>query len=318
MAAFERVLTSNVGKPEALTLQGLPPGRRLRGARQGADDGAGRDHRRGQEVGPARPRRRRLPRRHEVGLHPQGKDKPKYLVCNADESEPGTFKDRLLMEHDPHQLIEGCAICCCAVQAGRCYIYIRGEYTKAAAILERALEEAYEGGHPRRQRDGLGLQARHVRPPRRRRLHLRRGDRDAGVARGQARPAARQAAVPGGRRRLRRAHRDQQRRDAVQRAAHPHPRRRLVQGDRHGRAQHRPQALRHLRPRGAAGHLRVPDRRHLPRDAGGRGRHVEAAASSRRSSRAAPRRPSSRPIRSTSRWTSTRSPRRARCSARRR
>ena len=58
----------------------------------------------------------------------------KYLVCNADESEPGTFKDRLLMEFDPHQLIEGCAICCWAVQANTCYIYIRGEYTKAAEI----------------------------------------------------------------------------------------------------------------------------------------------------------------------------------------
>ncbi len=72
--------------------------------------------------------------------------KPKYLVCNADESEPGTFKDRLLMEFDPHQLIEGCAICCWAVQANTCYIYIRGEYTRSTAILERALKEAYEDG----------------------------------------------------------------------------------------------------------------------------------------------------------------------------
>src|SRR6185436_14186637 len=72
--------------------------------------------------------------------------KPKYLVCNADESEPGTFKDRLLMEYDPHQLIEGCAICCWAVQANTCYIYIRGEYTKSARVLELALKEAYEDG----------------------------------------------------------------------------------------------------------------------------------------------------------------------------
>ena len=62
---------------------------------------------------------------------PQGNDKPKYLVCNADESEPGTFKDRLLMEYDPQQLIEGCAICCYAVGAHTCYVYIRGEYTDA-------------------------------------------------------------------------------------------------------------------------------------------------------------------------------------------
>jgi NADH-quinone oxidoreductase subunit F len=73
-------------------------------------------------------------------------DKPKYLVCNADESEPGTFKDRVLMENDPHQLIEGCAICCYAVGAGTCYIYIRGEYVEPANILDRAIRDAYEAG----------------------------------------------------------------------------------------------------------------------------------------------------------------------------
>jgi NADH-quinone oxidoreductase subunit F len=77
---------------------------------------------------------------------PKGNDKPKYLVCNADESEPGTFKDRLLMEKDPHQLIEGCAICCRAVGANTCYIYIRGEYTFAAGVLEDAIRDAYEAG----------------------------------------------------------------------------------------------------------------------------------------------------------------------------
>ncbi len=73
-------------------------------------------------------------------------DKPKYLVCNADESEPGTFKDRLLMETDPHQLIEGCAICCWAVGANTCYIYIRGEYTHANAVMEQAIRDAYGAG----------------------------------------------------------------------------------------------------------------------------------------------------------------------------
>ncbi len=77
---------------------------------------------------------------------------PSTSCCNADESEPGTFKDRLLMENDPHQLIEGCVICCYARRPPHtCYIYIRGEYTKAAAILERAIDEAYDGGHPRRE-----------------------------------------------------------------------------------------------------------------------------------------------------------------------
>jgi NADH-quinone oxidoreductase subunit F len=77
---------------------------------------------------------------------PKDPSKPKYLVCNADESEPGTFKDRLLMEKDPHQLIEGCAICCRAVGANTCYIYIRGEYTFAAAVLESAIRDAYDNG----------------------------------------------------------------------------------------------------------------------------------------------------------------------------
>src|SRR4029077_4575011 len=72
--------------------------------------------------------------------------RPHYLVCNADESEPGTFKDRLLMEQDPHQLIEGCAICCWAVQASTTYVYIPGEYPPANAIMEQAIKEAYQAG----------------------------------------------------------------------------------------------------------------------------------------------------------------------------
>jgi len=80
------------------------------------------------------------------GFVPQGTDQPKYLVCNADESEPGTFKDRVLIETDPHQLLEGCAICCYSVGANICYIYIRGEYVEPARILERAIADAYREG----------------------------------------------------------------------------------------------------------------------------------------------------------------------------
>jgi len=80
------------------------------------------------------------------GFVPRGTDKPKYIVCNADESEPGTFKDRLLMEHDPHQLIEGCVIAGFAVGAQTTYIYIRGEYTYAARVLEEAIRDAYDSG----------------------------------------------------------------------------------------------------------------------------------------------------------------------------
>jgi NADH-quinone oxidoreductase subunit F len=80
------------------------------------------------------------------GFVPKDTDKPKYLVCNADESEPGTFKDRAIIEKDPHQLIEGIIIACWAVQIHTCYIYIRGEFVKGARILQGAIQEAYAKG----------------------------------------------------------------------------------------------------------------------------------------------------------------------------
>jgi NADH-quinone oxidoreductase subunit F len=70
--------------------------------------------------------------------------KPVYLICNADESEPGTFKDRYIIHEDPHQLLEGIAISCFALNARTAYIYIRGEFPEGAKILERAIEEARE------------------------------------------------------------------------------------------------------------------------------------------------------------------------------
>jgi NADH-quinone oxidoreductase subunit F len=70
----------------------------------------------------------------------------KYLCCNADESEPGAFKDRELMMKNPHQLIEGCAIAALAVDATYAFIFIRGEYWEVADILDQAVAEAYEAG----------------------------------------------------------------------------------------------------------------------------------------------------------------------------
>jgi NADH-quinone oxidoreductase subunit F len=70
----------------------------------------------------------------------------KYLCCNADESEPGTFKDRQLIERDPHQMIEGIAIACYAIGAQVAYIYIRGEFIRGAQIIQKALDEAYGAG----------------------------------------------------------------------------------------------------------------------------------------------------------------------------
>jgi NADH-quinone oxidoreductase subunit F len=68
--------------------------------------------------------------------------RPVYLICNADESEPGTFKDRYIIHQDPHQLLEGMIIACYAVNARLAYIYIRGEFPHGAKILQRALAEA--------------------------------------------------------------------------------------------------------------------------------------------------------------------------------
>ncbi len=73
---------------------------------------------------------------------PPNNTKPVYLICNADESEPGTFKDRYIMHQDPHQLVEGMVISCFAVGAKLAYIYIREEFPEAAKILENALNEA--------------------------------------------------------------------------------------------------------------------------------------------------------------------------------
>jgi NADH-quinone oxidoreductase subunit F len=75
-----------------------------------------------------------------------GDGKPHYLCCNADESEPGTFKDREIMRWTPHALIEGCAIGAYAIGAETCYIYIRGEFTEPIARVEAGLKECYAQG----------------------------------------------------------------------------------------------------------------------------------------------------------------------------
>src|SRR4029453_3719420 len=78
---------------------------------------------------------------------PKESKRPKYVVCNADESEPGTGKDRDLMRYDPHQMIEGMIIAAYALGARDNYIYIRGEYWYILEILEKALAQAYERGY---------------------------------------------------------------------------------------------------------------------------------------------------------------------------
>ncbi|MEX2527458.1 MAG: NADH-quinone oxidoreductase subunit NuoF [Gemmatimonadota bacterium] len=77
---------------------------------------------------------------------PKDKNKPHFLLCNADESEPGTFKDRELIRWTPHQVIEGCLIGAYAIGAEHCYIYVRGEFFEATQVLAKAIEEVYEAG----------------------------------------------------------------------------------------------------------------------------------------------------------------------------
>jgi len=88
---------------------------------------------------------------------PRNSPKPKYIVVNADESEPGTCKDRLLMEYDPHLLIEGCLIAGLAVDARQGWIYIRGEYRYLIEIVDKAIAEAYRNGWLGKNIQGTGF-----------------------------------------------------------------------------------------------------------------------------------------------------------------
>jgi hypothetical protein len=260
--AFEPILTRNVGKPDVLTVAGyrqaggyaaltkaleMEPGAvtaEVKASGLRGRGGAG------------------FPAGLKWGFIP-ATDKPKYLVCNADESEPGTFKDRVLMENDPHQLIEGCAICCWAVGASTCYIYIRGEYVEPALILERAIADAYQNGILGDSVLGSGFKLDM-------RVHRGAGayicGEETGMLeslegkRGQPRVKPPFPAVVGA-------------------FGCPTPRawRRLVPRHRHRRAQHRTQAVLHLGPRGAARRLRVRHRRHPRRRAGERRRHARRA-----------------------------------------
>jgi len=78
---------------------------------------------------------------------PKDADRPRFLVCNADESEPGSFKDRILLERGPHQLLEGILIAAWAVGAEKTFLYIRGEYSEPARVMQQAIAEAGESGY---------------------------------------------------------------------------------------------------------------------------------------------------------------------------
>ena len=126
--------------------------------------------------------------------------KPKYICCNADESEPGTFKDHVLMERNPHLLFEGCLIGCHAIGAKVAYIYIRGEFYHVQDVLEAELARRARPAISARTSSARGFDCEIY-------IHRGAGAYEAGEEtalieslEGQARAAADQAAVPGGRR----------------------------------------------------------------------------------------------------------------------
>ena len=123
--------------------------------------------------------------------------RPAYLVVNADESEPGTCKDREIMRHDPHTLIEGCLVASFAMQAHACYIYIRGEYIREKEALQNAIDEAYDAGLVGPNACGSGYDFDIYLTSRGRGLYLRRGNGTSGKPGRQKGHAAHEAAFPG-------------------------------------------------------------------------------------------------------------------------
>ena len=137
---------------------------------------------------------------------------PRYLAVNGDEGEPSTFKDHMLVERDPHQIIEGVILTAYAIQAHHAFIYLRGEFALGAERLGQALADAYARGFVGADILGSGFDLEII-------LHRGAGCYIAGDETGLLsslegeRDAAHQAAVPGGAGRVRRAHDRQQRRD---------------------------------------------------------------------------------------------------------
>ena len=143
---------------------------------------------------------------------------PKYVVCNADEMEPGSIKDRFLMARNPHLLLEGMLLAGYATEATAGYIFLRAQYDEPQAALEQALSEAYERGFIGRRDHGQRLLLRPLPARERRALHVRRGVGGAQRHGERPREPARAAAAHDRRGTVGATHRRQQRRDVVLRA----------------------------------------------------------------------------------------------------
>ena len=205
----------------------------------------------------------------------------KYLICNADEGDPGAFMDRSVLEGDPYCVIEGMMIAAYAIGCTFGYVYCPRRVPAGDQASAESHRYLLREGHPRRQLHGIRLQLRHEDQDRRRCLRLRRRNRPDGLHRGAARHVPPPSAVPGGARPVGEADQHQQRRDLRQRPPHHQQRRRLVQLDRHRDDQGNQDLCRHrqgqahrpgrssCRHHHARGHLRRL-RRHSPRTASSR------------------------------------------------
>jgi NADH-quinone oxidoreductase subunit F len=146
MANSEKLITRNWGKKDSHTL----PGYRQNGGYKGLEKALAMSPAQVlDEVKKSNLRGRGgagFPTGMKWGFVPKDSPKPKYLAVNADESEPGTFKDRYIMEYDPHMMLEGIAIASYALDVHTCYIYIRGEFKFPAERVEAAIQEAYQAG----------------------------------------------------------------------------------------------------------------------------------------------------------------------------
>jgi len=146
MTPIEKIITKNWGKPDSFTLAGYQK------------NGGYVALKKALEMTPAQVmdevKKSNLRGRGGAGFAtglkwsfvPKDNPKPKYLAVNADESEPGTFKDRYVLENDPHMLLEGIAIAAYALDCHQAYIYARGEFKHPSAVLEKAIEEARAAG----------------------------------------------------------------------------------------------------------------------------------------------------------------------------
>ena len=223
MTPLTPVLSRFWDEPRAVVAGHLPPPRRVPCAGPGAGDGPRRCHRAVKDSGLRGRGGAGFPTGTKWSFIPQGDAgagaKPHYLVINADESEPGTCKDIPLMLTTPHFLVEGAIIAAYAIRAQHAFIYVRGEVLPVLRRLQAAVAEAYDGGLPGHRHPRLRFRSGPHRARRCGRLHLRRGDRAAGLAGGPARAAAAASAVPRGGRPVCMPDGGQQRRIHCQRAA---------------------------------------------------------------------------------------------------